>query len=85
MSRFSDLIQNQAENPSVFIKAINYAAALLGIGTFLQLVNLAVGALSAMWLTVQLYGYVRYELPHKRARLRQALRDLGEPSDRGSL
>lgn len=85
MSRFSDLIQNQAENPSVFIKAINYAAALLGIGTFLQLVNLTVGVLSAGWLAVQLYGYVRYELPHKRARLRQALRELGEPTDRGAL
>lgn len=54
--------------------AINYTAAILGIGTFLGLVNLAVGALSALWLSVQLYGYIRYELPIKRFRHERARR-----------
>lgn len=80
MTRLSEVIQHQAENPSAIIKVVNWLAALLGIGTFLQLVNLTVGVLSACWLSVQLYGYFRYELPHKRARLKKTLRDLGEES-----
>ena len=42
---------------------INWVAAFLGIGTFLGVVNLAVGVLSAAWLTVQIYGYMVHELP----------------------
>ena len=56
------------------LKAINYIAATLGIGSFLGLVNLAVGVLSALWLSVQLYGYIRYELPLKRFRRERARR-----------
>lgn len=47
---------------------ISWFAAFLGIGTFLGFVNLAVGLLSAAWLLVQLYGYIRHELPMKRMR-----------------
>ena len=47
---------------------INWAAAFLGIGTFLGVVNLAVGVLSAAWLAVQIYGYLVHELPMKRLR-----------------
>ena len=52
---------------------ISWLAAFLGIGTFLGCVNLAVGLLSAAWLVVQLYGYIRHELPMKRMR-KQLLR-----------
>lgn len=85
MSRISEIIQHQAENPNLAIKTINWVAAALGIGTFLQWVNVVVGVLSAGWLCVQLYGYIRYELPHKRARLKQAMRELGEITGRGDL
>ena len=44
---------------------VNWVAAFLGIGTFLGVVNLAVGVLSAAWLTVQIYGYMVHELPLK--------------------
>ena len=74
------------------LKAINYIAATLGIGSFLGLVNLAVGVLSAIWLSVQLYGYIKYELPIKHYRREQARRaaermaadgtDCGLPEDR---
>lgn len=49
---------------------INWFAAILGVGTFAQIVPLLVGVLSAAWITVQLYGYLRYDLPAKRAKLR---------------
>ena len=51
-----------------------------GIGTFLGLVNLAVGILSATWLAVQLYGYLAHELPMKRMRkqlLKRELQNMG--------
>ena len=86
--RFGEALATQ----SALVKAINYIAATLGIGSFLGLVNLAVGVLSAIWLTVQLYGYVRYELPIKHYRREQARRaaermaadntDCGLPEDR---
>ena len=76
MDHLKDLIRESAQDPSPFIKALNYVAAALGVGTFLQLVNVAVGLLSGAWLAAQLYGYVRYELPHKRARLKAALKEL---------
>lgn len=86
--RFEEALATQ----SALVKAINYIAATLGIGSFLGLVNLAVGVLSAIWLSVQLYGYVRYELPIKHYRREQARRaaermaadntDCGLPEDR---
>ena len=56
---------------------INWAAAFLGIGTFLGVVNLAVGVLSAAWLAVQIYGYLAHELPMKRMRKQILRRELG--------
>jgi hypothetical protein len=50
---------------------VNWVAALLGLGTFAQVVPVAVGVLSGVWVTVQLYGYLRYELPMKRAQLKE--------------
>lgn len=74
------------------LKAINYIAATLGIGSFLGLVNVAVGVLSGLWLMLQVYGYIRYELPIKHYRREQARRamermaadggDCGLPEDR---
>lgn len=57
-----------------FIKVVNYLAATLGIGSFLGLVNIAVGVLSSLWLILQVYGYIRYELPIKHYRREQARR-----------
>jgi hypothetical protein len=71
MSRMTQFFQHQAESPSLIIKGVNWLAAVLGVGTFLHLVNLLVGALSGIWLAVQLYGYIRYELPMKREKLRR--------------
>ena len=67
-------IESATTAQPALLKAINYIAATLGIGSFLGLVNLAVGVLSALWLSVQLYGYIRYELPIKRYRREQARR-----------
>ena len=67
-------IESATTAQPVVVKAINYIAATLGIGSFLGLVNLAVGVLSALWLSVQLYGYIRYELPLKRFRRERARR-----------
>ncbi len=72
-------MKNESLQPdyAMTIKAVvNWLAASLGIGTFLGLINLAVGLLSAAWLAVQLYGYVKYELPIKRYRRDKAIRDL---------
>ncbi len=66
------------EHTAVTIKTlINWLAAVLGIGTFAGLVSVVVGMLSGAWIAVQLYGYLRYELPAKRARM-AALQDGGE-------
>jgi hypothetical protein len=54
---------------------INWVAAILGVGTFAQLVPIIVGVLSSAWIAVQLYGYLRYDLPAKRAKLAAALRN----------
>ena len=67
-------IESATTAQPALLKAINYIAATLGIGSFLGLVNLAVGVLSALWLSVQLYGYIRYELPLKRFRRERARR-----------
>lgn len=68
---------------------VNWVAAFLGIGTFLGVVNLAVGVLSAAWLTVQIYGYMVHELPMKRMRKqllkRQLERNQTQPADLGEL
>lgn len=68
----------------VVVKAINYIAATLGIGSFLGLVNLAVGVLSALWLMLQLYGYIRYELPIKHYRREQARRAMERGRQQGT-
>lgn len=72
---------------SVVIKAVNYIAASLGIGTFLGLVNVVVGVLSALWLGFQIYGYVVHELPMKRMRKQMLKRELDrtrtQPGDLG--
>ena len=74
---------------SVAIKAVNYIAASLGIGTFLGLVNVVVGVLSALWLGFQIYGYVVHELPMKRMRKqilkRQLERNQTQPAELGAL
>lgn len=66
---------------------INWLAAVLGIGTFVGLVNVVVGVLSAAWLTVQLYGYIKHELPMKRMRKQILRRELDrtrtQPGDLG--
>lgn len=71
------------EGLSPLVKFINYLAAVAGIGTFLGFVNLLVGLLSATWLSVQLYGYFKYELPHKKAKRDAALHELAELQRRG--
>ena len=63
----------QADQAITLKSVISWLAAFLGFGTFLGFVNLAVGLLSAVWLGVQLYGYIRHELPMKRMR-KQLLR-----------
>lgn len=68
---------------------VNWLAALLGLGTFLGVVNLAVGVLSAAWLGVQIYGYLAHELPMKRMRKQMLKRDLErgatQPAELGEL
>jgi hypothetical protein len=88
VSKMHDVIQQTSESPGPVIKAINYMAAFFGIGSALGFVNLVVGILSALWLMAQLYGYVKYELPHKRAKLLSAQRASGvdlRESERGGL
>ena len=71
------------------MKAINYIAATLGIGSFLGFVNLIVGVLSATWLGVQLYGYLAHELPMKRMRRKLLQREMDrtrtQPADFGAM
>lgn len=67
----------------------NWLAAFLGIGSFLGIINLAVGVLSAVWLAVQLYGYLAHELPMKRMRKQMLRRELErgatQPAELGEL
>lgn len=72
----ADHIDRHAAAGSAALKAVNYVAAALGIGTFVGLVNVVVGVLSAAWLTVQLYGYIKHELPMKRMRKEKLRREL---------
>ena len=69
----------RADHAPIAKAVINWLAAALGIGSFLGLVNLIVGVLSATWLAVQLYGYLAHELPMKRMRKQMLRREL----DRG--
>lgn len=65
-----------AEHALTLKSVVNWIAAFLGIGTFLGFVNLVVGVLSAAWLAVQLYGYIKHELPMKRMREQILRREL---------
>ena len=82
-------IESTTAAQSMVVKAINYIAATLGIGSFLGLVNLAVGVLSALWLSVQLYGYIAHELPMKRMRRKLLQREMDrtrtQPADLGRV
>lgn len=69
-------MNHEYQDPTLAVKAVNWLAAAAGIGTWLGFVNIVVGILSAGWLSIQLYGYIRYELPHKKARLIAAEREL---------
>ena len=61
---------NDSFHLSPYVKAvISWIAATLGVGTFLGLVNIVVGVLSASWLAYQLWVNIKYELPLKKARL----------------
>lgn len=65
MSKMQEFIQHNSEAPTPAMKAVNYLAALLAGGSFLGLVNITVGVLSAIWLAAQLYGFVKYEIPRR--------------------
>ena len=79
----------RADHAPIAKAVINWLAAALGIGSFLGLVNLVVGVLSATWLAVQLYGYLAHELPMKRMRKQMLKRELDrsrtQPADLGSV
>ena len=79
----------RAESVPIVKAFVSWLAAALGIGTFLGLVNLAVGILSATWLAVQLYGYLAHELPMKRMRRKFLQREMDrsrtQPADLGSV
>lgn len=66
----------QADHELTLKSIFNFVAAFLGIGSFLGVINLAVGVLSAFWLVVQLYGYLAHELPMKRMRKQILRREL---------
>lgn len=78
MSLMRDLIEQNAHDPSPLVRFLNYLAAVLGIGTFLQVVNVVVGVLSATWLMVQLWGWFKYERPRKLIELERGMIDLEE-------
>ena len=79
----------RADHAPIAKAVINWLAAALGIGSFLGLVNLIVGVLSATWLAVQLYGYLAHELPMKRMRRKLLQREMDrsrtQPADLGEL
>ena len=78
-------IESATTAQPVVVKAINYIAATLGIGSFLGLVNLAVGVFSAAWLAVQIYGYLVHELPMKRMRKQLLKHQLDQRHTSGEL
>lgn len=71
MTRMSDFIHQQAAEPSQILKIANLFVAGLGVSSFLGLVHLLVGVFSVCWLALQGYGYVKYELPLKREKLKR--------------
>lgn len=79
----------QADHALTLKSIFNWLAAFLGIGSFLGIINLAVGVLSAVWLAVQLYGYLAHELPMKRMRKQMLRRELErgatQPAELGEL
>ena len=79
----------RADHAPIAKAVINWLAAALGIGSFLGLVNLIVGVLSATWMAVQLYGYLAHELPMKRMRRKLLQREMDrsrtQPADLGSV
>ena len=79
----------RADHAPAVKAVVNWLAAALGIGSFLGLVNLIVGVLSATWLGVQLYGYLVHELPMKRMRRKLLQREMDrtrtQPADLGSV
>lgn len=77
------MTENQEHIAPAVKHLVNWLAAILGVGTFAQIVPLIVGVLSAAWIAVQLYGYLRYDLPAKRAMLRtlQAGLSTTQPGD----
>lgn len=80
----NDRFENAMAAQPAVMKVINYIAATLGIGSFLGMVNIAVGVLSALWLMLQVYGYIRYELPMKHYRREQARRAMERGRGKGA-
>lgn len=79
----------QPEHAMTGKSLVNWLAAVLGIGTVLGFVNLAVGVLSATWISMQIYGYLKHELPMKRMRKKILQRELDrvrtQPADLGRV
>jgi hypothetical protein len=71
------IIQSNPEIHTPMYKTlINWLAATLGLVSVTDLIPIFVGVLSAAWIVIQLYGYLRYELPFKRAKLAAARKAL---------
>lgn len=64
----SELHAFLASKMSLFL---SWIAAMLGLGTFIGLVNVLVGVLSAVWLAVQLWNYFTFTLPSNRKKLKE--------------
>lgn len=79
-------LQDAPNTDVMAVKAgLSWLAAILGIGTFAGLVNVAVGLLSATWLAYQLYVAIKYDLPVKRAKLAAARRGMIDSTQPGDL
>lgn len=78
-------LHEQQHDISTIKAAINWLAAILGIGTFAGLVNVVVGLLSGTWLAYQLYVAIKYDLPVKRAKLAAAKRGLIDSTQPGDI
>jgi len=65
------------EQQSSWIKiALDWLAAVLGIGTVAGLVNIGVGLLSSLWIACQVYGWFKYDRPIKKAQAKAAQREM---------
>lgn len=83
-TKISEMLQSAGTEPGPVLKLLNYIAALLGGLSVLNLVNIGVGVLSAIWLASQVWAHYRYGLPYKRAQLeliRQKLRNRDHRED----